>query len=104
MAHANPSQAETCLECATVGAKIKEIRESGISTSRLSQKDMAEELGMTAPMYSWRERGKLHWDWCEIVAVADILGVKVADLTPDPEPTTATALRVIRKALSAQAS
>lgn len=50
---------------------------------RLTQEEIAAALGISQEAISRRVRGKVEWRGSELVIVADLLSVDVADLFPE---------------------
>ena len=54
-----------------------------IARRRLSQRLVAEHLGISQPAFSARMSGKTALDVDDLLAIADLLGVPAADLLKD---------------------
>ena len=67
-----------------VGERIRAIRES----KKLTQANMAEELGMTTSAYSKIERNSINIPLNRLFQIAEILEINIADLFEEKIPST----------------
>lgn len=54
-----------------------------LARNRKTQRDLSELLGISQPQISARMNGDIAWDVTELAAIAQWLGVPVADLVKD---------------------
>lgn len=68
-----------------VGERIRAIREN----KKLTQANMAEELGMTSSAYSKIERNSINIPLNRLFQIAEILEINIADLFEEKTPSSA---------------
>ena len=65
----------------TYAQAVAENVRAEMARRRVSQKDLADALGLTQPPISRRFHGLVPFDVAELEIVARVLGVTIADLT-----------------------
>ncbi|GIJ10769.1 helix-turn-helix domain-containing protein [Micromonospora andamanensis] len=71
-----------------VNAISSEVR-AELARQRRPQREIADRLGISIQQVSLRLRGEVEWRVSELIQVADLLGVPVAQFLPAPAASAA---------------